>query len=134
MALQHGCCGSTLVAQGGLHVCIEFMCVHGLPSTGIVPDVDVRACVHALSPDGMQASDSGVLGMHVCRCLNISKYCLGGTKVSLQDHHEAAFVRRSEVSSLEVAVRVPRSGRTDCTETQWIAVVKRSRQTNARRS
>ena len=25
-------------------VCIEFMCVHGLPSTGIVPDVDVRAC------------------------------------------------------------------------------------------
>ena len=90
MALQHGCCGSTLVAQGGLHVCIEFMCVHGLPSTGIVPDVDVRACVHALSPDGMQASDSGVLGMHVCRCLNISKYCLGGTKVSLQDHHEAA--------------------------------------------
>ena len=40
-------------------------------------------CVHALSPDGLQASDSGVLGMHVCRCLNISKYCLRGTKFSL---------------------------------------------------
>ena len=32
--------------------------------------------------DALQASDSGVLGMHVCRCLNISNYCLRGTKFS----------------------------------------------------
>ena len=38
--------------------------------------------MHCPLMDALQASDSGVLGMHVCRCLRSSNYCLRGTKFS----------------------------------------------------